>query len=69
MSTTTDVSNPQQIAERIDGIIRELEQLRRQLVKPVDRPAQGLTDQLFGALGHGAWREYDLDLDWQRFER
>lgn len=27
-----------------------------------------LTSQLFGALGHGAWDEYDLQLDWVRFE-
>ena len=25
-------------------------------------------DGALGALGRGSWEEYDLDLDWQRFD-
>ena len=38
---------------------------RRVTRKPTVPP--NLVDQLFGALGHGTWEEYDLDLDWKRF--
>lgn len=60
-------SDPRLVIARIDAIIRELEALRRQLVAPVTTGMPNLTEQLFGALGHGTWDEYDLQLDWARF--
>jgi hypothetical protein len=63
--TTLDT---RRILERIDAMIRELEIMRRQLATlPKAEPSSGLTDKLFGALGHGSWEEYDLNLDWARF--
>lgn len=63
--TTLDT---RQILGRIDAMIRELEIMRRQLATlPKAEPSSGLTDKLFGALGHGTWAEYDLNLDWARF--
>lgn len=57
-----------QVVERIDAMIRELEIMRRQLTDlPKAETSSGLTDELFGALGHGTWAEYDLNLDWARF--
>jgi len=51
---------------RIESAIHELETLRRQLLVPAIT-AGNLAEQLFGALGHGSWEEYDLNLDWARF--
>jgi hypothetical protein len=57
-----------QIVGRIDAMMRELETMRRQLTTiPKAEPSVGLTDGLFGVLGHGTWAEYDLNLDWARF--
>lgn len=56
------------VLERIDAILRELLELR-QTVASHGRAARGnAAAQLFAALGHGTWQEYDLDVDWQRFE-
>lgn len=63
--TTLDT---RQMLGRIDAMIRELEIMRRQLAtSPKAEISSGLTDELFGALGHGTWAEYDLNLDWARF--
>lgn len=59
--------NSQQMSRRIDEMIRELQALRRQLTPSAPAVPPNLVDQLFGALGHGTWEEYDLDLDWKRF--
>lgn len=57
------------ILQRIDVIIRELEALRQTVVAAQKSPpATNLAQKLFGVLGQGSWAEYDLDLDWQRFE-
>ena len=57
------------ILQRIDAIIRELEALRQSVVAVQISPSSAnLAQKLFGALGQGSWTEYDLDLDWQRFE-
>lgn len=57
------------ILQRIDAIIRELEALRQVVVAAkITPPAENLAQQLFGALGQGSWAEYDLNLDWQRFD-
>jgi hypothetical protein len=62
--------SPEAILQRIDAIIRELESLRSMIVVSAQtRPASNnLAQRLFGVLGQGTWAEYDLDLDWQRFE-
>jgi hypothetical protein len=57
------------ILRRIDAIIRELELLRTLVIaSETQQPAEDLTQKLFGVLGRGNWEEYDLNLDWQRFE-
>ncbi len=48
-------------------MLDELQAMRRQLTQPKPPSAPNLVDQLFGALGHGTWDEYDMDLDWKRF--
>ncbi len=59
-----------QVVERIDSIMRELEILRRELIpKPAYASPLELVDKLHGALGHGTWDEYDMDLDWARFSQ
>jgi len=59
---------PETVVQRIDAIIRELEELRHQLiVAPKATEVHNLTEELFGAAGHGTWDEYDASLDWKRF--
>lgn len=68
MLTSSTVQDQRQIIARIDTIIRELEALRHQLTAPSkEAPVRGLTNELFGAAGHGTHDEYDLQLDWARF--
>jgi hypothetical protein len=68
MVTSSIAQDQRQIIARIDIIIRELEALRRQLTVPSkEAPPRGLTDELFGAAGRGTRDEYDLQLDWARF--
>lgn len=66
MQTPLTSVDREQMLTRIESAIRELETLRRQLMAPV-ATAGNLAEQLFGALGHGSWEEYDLNLDWARF--
>lgn len=68
MNASYDVQpSPELVLERLDTIIRELQELR-QVVLIRNRPAEeNVTAQLYGALGQGTWDEYDLHLDWQRF--
>ena len=48
--------------------LRELEALRRQLTtEPKAIATHNLTQELFGAAGHGTRDEYDSFLDWLRF--
>ena len=56
MSTVPSLTDPRPIIARIDAAIRELEALRRQLTAPAK--VLNLTEQMFGALGQGAWDEY-----------
>jgi hypothetical protein len=57
-----------EILDRIDAIIHELERLRKIVeTKRIETSRTDLADQLFGSLGKGEWTEYDWDLDWERF--
>jgi hypothetical protein len=66
MQTSPSTIDREQMLTRIESAIRELETLRRQLIEPVVTVGN-LAEQMFGALGHGSWEEYDLNLDWARF--
>ena len=69
MNTVQQVQQPtDEILRQIDTIIRELQALRRTILAQTQFPAENLAEQLYGALGHGSWEEYDSNLDWQRFE-
>ena len=60
--------SPEAILQRIETLMRELAELRQMVLRIQSEPAAGdLAQQLYGALGHGSWEEYDLRLDWQRF--
>ena len=60
--------SPETVVQRIDAIIRELEELRRLVLREPGEPSdESRIEQLYGALGQGDWSEYDPDLDWQRF--
>ncbi|GAB4542805.1 MAG: hypothetical protein Kow0063_35280 [Anaerolineae bacterium] len=53
--------SPEAILERIEAIMRELAELRQMVLRIQPEPAAGdLAQQLYGALGHGSWEEYDL---------
>ncbi len=68
MSVRPVVQSPETILQRLDAIMRELEELREMVAHfPVNATAGNLAQQLYGVLGQGTWDEYDLDLDWQRF--
>ena len=62
---TTQTSN--MVLSRIDAIIHELYELRGLVVREQPLPIPDLSHELYGVLGRGTWGEYDLDLDWQRF--
>jgi len=67
-STRPKALHTREMLKRIDEMIRELQVMREQLsITPKPPQPGGLTQQLFGALGHGTWDEYDMDLDWKRF--
>ncbi len=69
MAIQTHDQSPEAILQRIETIMQELAELRQMvLLAQSEAPAAGgLAQQLYGALGHGSWEEYDLQLDWQRF--
>lgn len=71
MAIQTLDQSPETAVQRIDAIIRELEELRCQLTATSKAAAtlekSSLTEELFGAAGHGTRDEYDLNLDWVRF--
>ncbi len=61
---------PQELIERLDAIIRELQTLRQLALVQEHASVGSLTDQLSGALAPPAGREdegYDFQLDWERF--
>ncbi|WP_423222802.1 hypothetical protein [Candidatus Amarolinea aalborgensis] len=61
------VGDTRQIMAQIDTIIPELLALRRRLIAALPAPvtpSHHLTATLYGALGHGVWEEYDIDIDW-----
>jgi hypothetical protein len=68
MAIQTHDQSPEAILQRIETIMRELAELRQMVLRTQSEPAAGgLAQQLYGALGHGSWEEYDAQLDWQRF--
>lgn len=69
MLQTIDTT-PGTIVQRIDAIMGELQLLRQIVVTlhPIQPRPSGLVQQLYGALGHGDWDEYDPQLDWTLFE-
>ena len=67
-ATASRQPSQDEILDRIDAIIHELESLRKIVeTKRIETSRTDLADQLFGSLGKGEWAEYDLDLDWERF--
>jgi hypothetical protein len=65
---TVEVSS-EVLIQRIDAIMRELQELRR-LVSSQPRlqetPAD-IVSQLAGCLGQGSWDEYEDDIELERF--
>lgn len=69
MDTVQDTGMPSEaVLERIDAILRELLELRQTVVAQGWATRGDLAIELFGALGRGTWEEYNVDLDWQRFD-
>jgi len=69
MDTVRDTRVPSEaVLERIDTILRELLELRQTVAAQGHAARGNMATDLFGALGHGRWGEYNLDVDWQRFE-
>jgi hypothetical protein len=72
MNTLSTVQvSPEALLQRIDAIMRELQELRRLIVvepPPRAEPHEpGLVAQLAGCLGQGSWDEYEDDIEWERF--
>jgi hypothetical protein len=55
------------ILSRIDAIARELESLRRLVVRDFPQPVENFTDSLLGSLGAEPLTDYDYSLDLKRF--
>lgn len=69
MVKTSHLSN-EEILERIDDLIKELQWLRQAVDVPrtrADATSQNIVEELAGLLGQGTWDEYDPDLDWKRY--
>jgi len=72
--TSSPAHDVDQLIAQIDALIREMEDIRRQVAllsakqeqSPKMQPS--LTDQLFGAMGHGNWEEYESFGDYERFQ-
>ena len=65
---TAEVSS-EVLIQRIDAIVRELQELRR-LVSSQSQPQEAPSDivsQLAGCLGQGSWDEYEDDIELERF--
>jgi hypothetical protein len=55
------------ILKRVDSIVFELQALR-QAVQALRRDGdEDLVAQLYGSWGKGTWKEYEPDIEWQRF--
>lgn len=78
MNTLSTVRvSPEALLQRIDAIMRELQELRR-LVQSQSQPQESPPDivaQLAGALapksrpeGFSAFEEYDMITEWERFD-
>lgn len=60
-------TSPESLLQRIDAMMRELQEMRRLLLNQAQQPEEGLVEQLWGALGEGNWDEYQENLDAERF--
>jgi len=62
---------PEALLQRIDAIMRELQELRQLVIaQPLfqGKPQEpDLVAQLSGCLGQGSWKEYEDDIEWERF--
>ncbi|NJO00016.1 MAG: hypothetical protein HC875_40850 [Anaerolineales bacterium] len=69
MGLQTQNQTYEMILQRIEAISQELQTLRTMVKAAQTQPSsENLAQKLFGVLGQGTWTEYDLTLDWQRFE-
>lgn len=68
--TETPTTN-ELILQRLDTIAAELQLLRQAILRQdspeLDKASENIAAQLYGALGQGAKNEYDLLLEWERF--
>ena len=60
-------SSPEMLLQRIDAMMRELQEMRRLLLSQAEQSEEDMLEQLWGVLGHGTWPEYDDDFDVERF--
>lgn len=60
-------TTPEALLQRIDAIMRELQEMRRLIMSQSRQIDEDLVEQLWGILGHGDWDEYQEELDWEYF--
>lgn len=60
-------TSPEMLLQRIDAMMRELQEMRRLLLSQAEQSEEGLVEQLWTALGQGRWDEYNQDLNTERF--
>ncbi len=60
-------TTPEALLQRIDAIMRELQEMRRLLMSQSRQIDEDLVEQLWGILGQGTWDEYHEDFDWEHF--
>ncbi|MBN2001832.1 MAG: hypothetical protein JXA21_00635 [Anaerolineae bacterium] len=60
-------TTPEALLQRIDAIMRELQEMRRLLMSQSRQIDEDLVEQLWGSLGQGTWDEYHDDLDREYF--
>ena len=76
MMNSASPIDTKQLISRVDALIRELHEVRRQIsvltvqqaLAHGDFPTQAnQARELYGAMGKGSLEEYDLFADWERF--
>ena len=60
-------TSPEALLQRIEAMMRELQEMRRLLLIQNRPPEENLVEQLWSALGQGTWDEYRDDLAWECF--
>ncbi len=68
MRVETSVTVPAELIVRLDSLIQEMQDLRRQIsFLATVKSESNFVQRLYGAMGQGTREEYDVFADYERF--